>query len=442
MLSTKEAAEKLGVSSRRVTKLISEGRIAAEKHSGVWLVDPMSVEAYASVVTPKKGGRPPKGSGKSEHLYTLMNRQYPVASLVYNSDLGVFVGVKESFDLSRLPLGALENGRMSLLFLNSWWRNRGLSEGRPDLAKLLACRGISVPEELLIRSLGLSLSDQYWLCPGGENLDWHEVNFFENDFSSAAYVDSEPCGYAHPDNTSDGNLPKHWVIEDGTRMLLKGGGVLNQEPYNEVVATALHGALLKEGSFVSYGLAQWNGAVASKCANFVSSDEELIPAYYVLRAFEKSAHLSDYQHYLAVCEKLGVQGAKMALEEMIVCDNILANSDRHWRNFGLVRNVETLEFRMAPLFDSGNCLWSHMSEAEFRRGNLSFVSKPFHENPGKQLNLVDDFSWISVEALRSFELVALEILSQNPALASRMLLLAEGLGSRINRIAGIVAAFA
>ncbi len=24
---------------------------------------------------------------------------------------------------------------------------------------------------------------------------------------------------------------------------------------------------------------------------------------------------------------------------MIVCDDIIANYDRHWRNFGLVRNV-------------------------------------------------------------------------------------------------------
>lgn len=31
--------------------------------------------------------------------------------------------------------------------------------------------------------MGLSLSDQYWICPADKEITWSEVNFFENDFS-------------------------------------------------------------------------------------------------------------------------------------------------------------------------------------------------------------------------------------------------------------------
>ena len=36
---------------------------------------------------------------------------------------------------------------------------------------------------LLIRCYGLSLSDQYWICPKDSNLTWEEINFFSNEFS-------------------------------------------------------------------------------------------------------------------------------------------------------------------------------------------------------------------------------------------------------------------
>ena len=36
--------------------------------------------------------------------------------------------------------------------------------------------------ELLDKSLGLSLSDQYWVKPESSNARWKDVNFFTNPF--------------------------------------------------------------------------------------------------------------------------------------------------------------------------------------------------------------------------------------------------------------------
>ena len=37
-------------------------------------------------------------------------------------------------------------------------------------------------ELLLVKCSGLSLSDQYWVTPCDALQNWHDVNFYENDF--------------------------------------------------------------------------------------------------------------------------------------------------------------------------------------------------------------------------------------------------------------------
>lgn len=41
----------------------------------------------------------------------------------------------------------------------------------------------SYAELLLVKCSGLSLSDQYWVTPCDAPQRWHDVNFYENDFS-------------------------------------------------------------------------------------------------------------------------------------------------------------------------------------------------------------------------------------------------------------------
>lgn len=99
---------------------------------------------------------------------------------------------------------------------------------------------------------------------------------------------------------------------------------------------------------------------------------------------------------------------------MIVCDYILANFDRHYRNFGAIRNVNTLKWeRIAPIFDSGSSLWATSPTQLI--GN-SYKCKPFKSDAEQQLHLVNDLSWLNIEALSGFENVVYEILSKNPYL--------------------------
>ncbi len=49
---------------------------------------------------------------------------------------------------------------------------------------------------------------------------------------------------------------------------------------------------------------------------------------------------------------------------MLTLDYIIANGDRHYNNFGFIRNAETLEWQgLAPIFDSGASLWHNTQES-------------------------------------------------------------------------------
>ena len=43
-------------------------------------------------------------------------------------------------------------------------------------------RGLISTGEYLLRNLGLSLTDHYWIKPIDSSLKWAEVNLFDNDF--------------------------------------------------------------------------------------------------------------------------------------------------------------------------------------------------------------------------------------------------------------------
>lgn len=106
MLTTKEAAELLDITPRRVQELIKNEALDARKASGVWLIDKDSVDTRLRSVT-KTGGRPRRGHGKSEIAFTLMNRTHEVAQLVYSTSRKDFTHIGADIDYTHAPIGVL-----------------------------------------------------------------------------------------------------------------------------------------------------------------------------------------------------------------------------------------------------------------------------------------------------------------------------------------------
>jgi excisionase family DNA binding protein len=439
MKTVDEAAAALDVSPRRVRALIAAGKLDAEKVGGVWLIDEASLARREDADVDRRGGRPRHGASPEEMELVLMNREHAVVEAVYDSERNVFTKVGSLLDAARAPLGLVnERGKISPAVLSSWWSDRGIPRARKGVADILASLGATVPEELVYRNLGLSLSDQYWVKPKRADVTWSQLNFFDNDFEQLA-MDSEGESDGpgrHPDNTSDGVLPKHWLVTPNrTRVLAKSGGEFLQEPCNEVVASELCRRIMPAARYVTYGLGGWSGSLACFCPNFLSDVEEFVPAHYVRMTQKQASHHSDYQHYLECCHALGVEEPELAISYGIVCDDLMANTDRHWRNFGLVRNVETLECRIAPIFDTGSSLWHDRPDLLFSR-DFTFTGKQFEANPGRQLQLAE-LDWLETAAIQDLDEFAREILSKSLLPEERIGLICQGIRWRVGRMTSI-----
>ena len=100
---------------------------------------------------------------------------------------------------------------------------------------------------------------------------------------------------------------------------------------------------------------------------------------------------------------LGIQDAISFLDRMIVLDYIIANEDRHFNNFGALREAETLQWiGFAPIYDSGSSLGYDKTPMQIR-SEKDIVCKPFKNHHAEQLKLVTDFSWINFERLEDVD---------------------------------------
>ena len=347
--------------------------------------------------------------------YILMHKDNPVAALEIDEASGVISAIGEVYAEEHIPLGiTVKRGRIERSELNDWWKGRAIPASRSGIKTVLEDLQIATTQRLLEKCLGLSLSDQYWICPQSRNLKWSEINFFENNFSddmgnilfgkvsSGEMILNDEISLMSPDNTSDGWLKKKWKIINGKRCLIKGGsGAIQQEPYNEVIASKIMERLAIP--HVKYSLIMEEEYPYSICEDFITPQTELISAWYVMQTEKKPNHISVYQHYVNCCEKLGIPKIKESLDQMMVVDYLIANEDRHQNNFGVIRNVKKLNFiGAAPLFDSGTSLWFDKPTPMIGR-TAKLQCKPFKNTHEEQIKLVSSFEWLDISKLNGIE---------------------------------------
>ena len=342
--------------------------------------------------------------------YTLMHKDIPVANLTLDEATGSIQRIDALFRGEHLPVGVpVRHGVADRAAFNAWWTDRFIPSARSGLVDALSQLGFPNPQQVISRNLGLSLSDHYWVKPAGSNLSWDEVNFFENGFSPdvgdallGKLSKTSDIDLRSPDWTCDGNLRKRWAILDGKRCLVKAGsGPFQQQPYNEVIAYKMADRL--GIPHIPYTLLWDEGLPYSVCEDFVTPDTELIPAWRVMQTQKKDNQTSVYQHYRNCCEKLGVPGTTHALDQMMVLDYLIANEDRHFNNFGLLRNPDTLEWLgPAPIYDSGSSLGYDKLTPQIRSG-AGITCKPFKRTHQDQLRLVTSFDWLDFSNLNGVD---------------------------------------
>lgn len=366
-----------------------------------------------------------------------MHRGVEVAGFRYDLRAARVVGKVAVADPEQLPIGTFGlDGRLTRPLFEKWISARAVPFAR---AGRVASRfGFDTSEGLMLSTLGLSLSDQYWFRPPEVDVDWESVNPYDNVFdttlgqaltpkdgdSASKAMAAIDCDHTvihnSPDAACGGNLPKCWRIDGrGIRRLCKSGKAANgiMEPYNEVIATRLCSMILNEGDYVPSEFVPGTEfpKVFSSCPCMVDSSTELIAAHSVMALAPHDNELSLYQRFVSVCERHGVVDAQASLEKMMVVDHILSNFDRHWSNFGVLRDADTNEWlRVAPLFDMGESLWCDRMQTLDLRPHRFGYSMPFRHDPSAQLEAYcRDLGWFDPSLLDGFTDYALETAEMN-----------------------------
>lgn len=300
--------------------------------------------------------------------YIFMNKNTEVLLAEYDSGLGVFSKICDIYNINYAPyiLKNFYNDTSLRTNLSKRFQGRGIPSWRDKLDLLLHRLNKTTPSELLDKAFGLSLSDQYWLKPYDTDIKYDDINFFDHDFDYTEFMEASLSKNSKiitreealmtPNNTTDGMLKKAWIIEDGVRYLLKGG-YKNEalQPFNEVLASMICERL--GFNHVAYTLDTYQDMVVSKCPCFITKDTEFITASQIRNDMERYDSTKDYEDYIKLLESHGIQDARIKMENMYILDFLMLNEDRHLNNFGIIRDVNTLEWLdVAPIFDNGQSL--------------------------------------------------------------------------------------
>ncbi len=245
--------------------------------------------------------------------------------------------------------------------LAKWLKHRTIPKNRAYVHNFLSKCGLNInrPMTIIKVSKGLSLNDCYWVVEEGFEGTYDKYNLYDNRFSQVlaliaftGYGSSIRTSLAScPEFTTNGMLPKCWRRKDGKILLYKGGtsGASNtgNEPYSEYYAAQV--AKVLGVNAIEYGLSQWKGELCSTCELFTSKEYSFLPVGRVVTSGGMKAVREYY-------EKLG-QSFVDALNDMLVLDAIIMNTDRHFGNFGFIVDNKTNKIvAPAPLFDHGNAL--------------------------------------------------------------------------------------
>lgn len=330
----------------------------------------------------------------------LMNKNTDVLVANYDPATGVFTQIIDIYNIDYAPyilksfyVSDDVNNASFRTHLSEWFRGRGIPSWRDKLDLLLHRLNVTAPSELLDKAFGLSLSDQYWIKPYDLDVNYDDINFFDNDFDYTDFMEASlsknsktiisESSLKTPNNTTDGMLKKAWIIEDGTRYLLKGG-YKNEllQPFNEVLASEICRRL--GFNYVDYTLDIYKDTVVSKCHCFITKDTELVTCYQIKSNMERHDSEEDYEEYIKELERHSIKDARIKMENMYILDFLIMNEDRHLNNFGIIRDVNTLEWLdVAPIFDNGQSLnIEYYDEEELHisnEGRLFYEVKPFDE---------------------------------------------------------------
>lgn len=285
---------------------------------------------------------------RSENEYVLLNKDVPMLDFrCYRNEFDEPEFSELQWHTDLRPIGYCG--------LSSFLESRKAPKHRKHIRQLLEQYGCDDLEGFLQVTHALSLNDTFWVKSADSALTWREVSLYTNDFSEiisqAAFdgtLSKTDLSSTSPEFGTDGYYAKCWVRESAGIFLYKSGSAHYEvEPLSEYLASQI-AAELCPGA-VPYDMGHHHGKLVSKCPLFTSETTGLAKASAVFRGKEHT--MPELLSYFS-----GI-GNGDAFRRMCVLDAVILNPDRHYGNFGVLFDTDTLEvIGMAPVFDHNRSL--------------------------------------------------------------------------------------
>ena len=243
-----------------------------------------------------------------------------------------------------------------------WLERRVIPKNRTFVDQILKTLGLSHNDTKGIIDVckGLSLNDSYWVVPEDFEGSFEQYNLYDNRFSEmlalVAYTGAGQTKQAFttsPELTTNGMLPKAWRFIEGDGIYLYKGGTsgasnAGREPFCEYYASQIAETMGLHA--VHYDLENWKGITASKCQLFTDKDTSFVPIGRIVKS-------GGIQRCLDYYDELGNEFSEQ-IRSMLVFDALIYNEDRHFGNFGVLRDNHTGTIvAPAPIFDNGLSLF-------------------------------------------------------------------------------------
>ena len=246
--------------------------------------------------------------------------------------------------------------------LEGFLERRKAPKHRKHIEALLDRYGCSDLEGFLRVTHALSLNDTFWVKPADSAAAWADVSLYRNEFNElireAAFdgtIGETDLSSTSPEFGTDGHYANCWVREGNGIFRYKSGSALHEiEPLSEYLASQLAALLCPNA--VAYDLAFHHSRLVSKCPLFTSEQVGLAKASAVFGGERTLPALLDY--FASI-------GSEDAFRRMCVLDALIFNPDRHYGNFGVLFDTNTMQpLGMAPVFDNNLSLFPQLDESQ------------------------------------------------------------------------------
>lgn len=339
--------------------------------------------------------------------YILKHKDYNTALIKMDLETGEFYGV-DVLSPKDMPVLGDEQGRL----LHAWFDSRAIPNERAELEQILRKAGCQTSQEYLVKNFALSLTDTYWICPASlTDLTWSQVNLFSHTGKVMEFHDGNGREYYTSSNASlTGSLPKRAVYKNDGWYLQKqdsgksGEGLQN---VNEAFASLMH---RRQGfsEYVNYQLHFERSGISDycECKYFTDERHEFISAYDVTGEYKSMPYrgAEAIKQFVDLCEENGLDRQYVTdfLDYQTLTDFLITNTDRHWGNFGILRDPDTLHFlSLAPIFDSGTSMVCNDPYVRNRISLLRIETNGVEKLQQDQLSLVKNTSLIDLDAVPS-----------------------------------------